>query len=101
MALGKKKKKGVHKSATLKTQVEIPHQIKDLGNFNFSLTYIACTKKFCLTPRTIDFDVEVNIKGLETTAEEISSSAFIQKQIDQSLEHARPSLSFLLLKRDL
>ncbi len=87
----KKKKMGVNGSATLKTQVEIPSALKSKNQFSFALTYIACTKKYCLTPRTFNFDVEAKIATTTSSSEgfkDVQSSAYIQKQIEQNLAYA-------------
>lgn len=88
--LSKKKKKGVKGSATISTQIEIPKTLSDETNqFNFELTYIACTKKFCLTPRTISLDVPIKLSPtLKKQKEDVSSSAFIQRQIDENFSYA-------------
>ncbi len=87
----KKKKLGVSGSATLKTQIEIPVTIADTQNIQMALSYIACTKKFCLTPRTRDLSIVVQIeKSVEAKAktQDIGSSEFIQKQIDENFAYA-------------
>jgi thioredoxin:protein disulfide reductase len=88
--ISKKKKRGVHKSATLKTQLDIPARLSsDIQQMDMELTYIACTEKFCLTPRTIALSTQVVVKTLEkTNADKISSSAYIQQQIDDNLAYA-------------
>ena len=58
-SFSQKIKKGVKTSATLNTQLEIPPHIPSIKKFVLALTYIACTKKFCLTPRSLHFEVPV------------------------------------------
>ncbi len=90
----KKKKKGVKKKATITTQIQIPSQLPaDLKNFDMVLTYIACTKKFCLTPRKVNLSVDVegkiptdSVKIVES--EDIASTAYIKKQIEGNLAYA-------------
>ncbi len=84
--ISKKRKKGVQTSATLKTQIEIPANISELEGVDLVLTYIACTKKFCLTPRKVKFRANLEKATIETA--DIASSSFIQKQIDQNLIYA-------------
>lgn len=85
----KKKKMGVSQSGTIKTQIEIPANISSTRKMKMALTYIACTKKYCLTPRTVDLSVDVNIKGpANNGADEVGSAAYIQKQIDENLAYA-------------
>ncbi len=58
--ISKKRKKGIKDSATLTTQIQIPEDLKAKTNtMDVHLTYIACTKKFCLTPRSIDFKIPI------------------------------------------
>ena len=57
--------------------------------FDLALTYIACTKKFCLTPRTLNLSVNVQVAAENKKVNnDISSSEFIQKQIEQNLAYA-------------
>ena len=58
--ISKKQKKGVRDSATLTTQVQIPEDLKPgINTMDVLLTYVACTKKFCLTPRSINFQIPI------------------------------------------
>lgn len=89
----KKKKKGIRGKATLTTQIQIPENISaDLKTFKFFLTYIACTKKFCLTPRTLAIPVDVSgkivIPANVEPGEEGNLTASIEKQIDDNLAYA-------------
>lgn len=86
----KKKKMGVNKQATLKAQVEMPPDLLEISQMKMAISYIACTKKFCLTPRTHEFLVETNIVGgsADGSSKDISSSEFIQEQIDRNLGYA-------------
>lgn len=88
--VSKKKKKGINKSATITTQIAIPDSISaDMDHFDMELTYIACTKKFCLTPRKLNFQVDVDLPAtVNSEKKDISSSAYIQEQIDQNLAYA-------------
>jgi thiol:disulfide interchange protein DsbD len=84
----KKKKKGVKDKATLKTQVEIPHSLSGASSLDMALTYIACTKTYCLTPRTFEFSVEANI--VETAAstkqqENLLSTGSVLARIENNL----------------
>jgi thiol:disulfide interchange protein DsbD len=54
----KKVKKGVKGQATLNTQVQMPESLSSQPEaFKLALSYIACTEKFCLTPRTLELVV--------------------------------------------
>ncbi|MEM7645864.1 MAG: cytochrome c biogenesis protein CcdA [Pseudomonadota bacterium] len=89
--ISKKKKKGVQSQATIKTQVQIPNNFDESQKqFKFVLTYIACTDKFCLTPRDAEFTVPVQVKmpPQKEGSEDLGSSEFIQKQIDNNLAYA-------------
>ncbi len=91
-SISKKKKKGVRDSATLTAQIEIPSNINsETNSFLFELTYIACTQKFCLTPRTVS--LEIDVKGLIKSEERKSlipkdSTRYIQEKIDDNLAFA-------------
>ncbi len=85
----KKKKRGVNKAATLKTQIEIPNNVADTQSIKMALTYIACTKKYCLTPRTRELNVDVDIQApTRNKDQQVSDSNFIQEQIDDNLGYA-------------
>lgn len=90
--VSKKKKRGIHKSATLNTQVQIPAQVPEgFKSLAFELSYIACTKKFCLTPRILKLSVPIEIAPQRKTASaeaSMGSSAYIQNQIDKNLAFA-------------
>lgn len=84
----KKQKKGVKDSATLKTQVEIPTGIDQLKSMTMALTYIACTPKYCLTPRTFEFQVPVSIIQTSSPSkkdQDVFSSASIVEKIESNL----------------
>ena len=91
--ISKKTKKGVREKATITTQVEIPSDAdSNWAQFDFELTYIACTEKYCLTPRKVVVAVDVegrlpaNTEKNETTA--LATTESIQKQIDENLAYA-------------
>lgn len=92
----KKKKWGVKNSATITTQIQIPSDLShDTKTFELILTYIACTKKFCLTPRNVALSVDVSDKIVIPEPDErilkkedISSSSYIERQIDENLAYA-------------
>ena len=60
-AISKKQKKGIKDSATITTQIQIPEDLEVgvTNTLDIRLTYIACTKKFCLTPRFINFKIPI------------------------------------------
>ena len=62
-SISKKQKKGIKEQATITTQIQIP---KDLDSkpdkIKLDLTYIACTKKICLTPRILQLKIPVKWK---------------------------------------
>ncbi len=85
--ISKKKKRGVHLAATLKTQLDIPARLSaDVTQLKLKLTYIACTEKFCLTPR--DLNLSTNVIIQEAELENVASSAFIERKIDDNLIYA-------------
>jgi len=85
--ISKKKKRGVHLAATLKTQLDIPARLSaDVNQLKMRLTYIACTEKFCLTSRDLDLATSVIVQA--APKESIASSAFIERQIDDNLIYA-------------
>ncbi len=92
-SVSKKKKRGVYQKATLTAQIEIPSSLTpETSSMKMELTYIACTKKFCLTPRTIPLDIDISGLVLEKASEKSflpnDSTAFIQNQIDNNLAYA-------------
>ena len=86
----KKEKKGVHKKATIKTQLQLPRSLsQDTQSFDLEIGYIACTKKFCLTPRVLKLNIPVTISGDQPNIErQQSHSDFIREQIDKNLAYA-------------
>ena len=87
----KKKKKGVRGNAKIATQVEIPQNMtNEWSQLDFQLTYIACTEKYCLTPRTVTFAIDVSgqlpAPKESTTSSDATSS--IQEQITNNLPYA-------------
>lgn len=89
--ISKKKKRGIHKSATINTQIQVPKNIpNDLKSLDLDLTYIACTKKFCLTPRILKINVPIELEQKRDTASEaqLGSSEYIKNQIEQNLGFA-------------
>ncbi len=94
--LSKKKKKGVKNKATITTQIQIPDGLpSDLKSFEMVLTYIACTKKFCLTPRSVNLSVDTegmiqskSQANSEESSSDIASTTYIKKQIQENLAYA-------------
>ena len=89
-SITKKKKRGVVGDAKIKTMVQYPKNFpNDLKKIKAQLQYVACTKKFCLTPRLVDFEIPTEIK------EEISPvpasnnlTTDIQKHIKENFLYA-------------
>lgn len=93
-SISKKKKKGVRKHAQITTQIAIPLSLNAKQNqLDFELSYIACTEKYCLTPRRVP--LTISLDGMKITSAEIKSeptlsdpSSFIQHQINTNLPYA-------------
>jgi thioredoxin:protein disulfide reductase len=102
--VSKKRKKGLKNTGTITTQIEFPKDlIEETKNIDFELTYIACTHKFCLTPRIINFSVPVDLVDQKKILEknEIGTTEFIQKQIESNLVYALILLFFFGLLTSL
>ena len=87
----KRKKKGVKDSASIDTQIQIPGdlEIESGAQLDIRLTYVACTKKFCLTPRFIDFKVPVlwNVQKKPLKTEIAKSFQNIESRIGERIEN--------------
>ncbi len=84
--ISKKRKKGVKDSATVATQIQMGLENK-VDKLDFRLTYIACTKKFCLTPRVIDFKIPIKWKIPEKSKTEVAGSfRNIENRIERKIK---------------
>jgi thiol:disulfide interchange protein DsbD len=88
--ISKKQKKGVKGSATLKTQLQFPDNLNsDISSVDLELTYIACTEKFCLTPRVLKINIPIAISSESNTkGNSVSQTDFIKEQIESNLLYA-------------
>lgn len=62
-----RKRRGIEGDATLTAALGVPRSPDPDGVLDLKLTYQACTKTYCLFPKTVDFKVNYSLKG-ETLA---------------------------------
>lgn len=86
--ISKKQKKGVKTSATIKTQLQIPQYMPQVSELVADLTYIACTEKFCLTPRVLDLKIPITLKEGASPAPKPTMNDYIREQIEGNIFYA-------------
>ena len=80
----KEKKRGIKNFAKINTQVQIPENRGSRAeNLSIRLTYVACTKKFCLTPRFVEQSVPIEWETQKSS---------IKKEIGQSISKVETSI---------
>lgn len=81
----KKKRSGVVKEGVLTAAIGVPKDLKGKNHFELRMTYQACTKDFCLFPKTIPLKVQFAVKGGKKSLPAIPQSAGV---FEQSFEQA-------------
>ena len=84
--ISKKEKQGIENTAEMNAVYEVPEEFSyGAQNLKLELTYQACTKEYCLFPKTIPLNVSYMVK--ETPAEKLTLQSRLQKSFEGSVKN--------------
>ncbi|MBX3016718.1 MAG: protein-disulfide reductase DsbD [Bdellovibrionaceae bacterium] len=84
----KRQRRGVIDEATLTAAIGVPKSPNRDGVLELNLTYQACTKTFCLFPKTIPIKLNYSIKGDAKPAKALPANPQSAGMFEQSFEEA-------------
>ena len=84
--ISKKEKQGVENIAEMNAVFEVPEEFSSGSQkLSLELTYQACTKEYCLFPKTIPLQIDYTVK--EAPSDQISLQGRLQKQFEGSVQN--------------